>query len=124
MSQHVSPSVVRPRFGLAGAAAMVAICVSALALTAAGPGGDPTAPAVAVAPAALKAPKCVLCSRAFADKLARLCSTCDRGKCFSCGAAFPDEVARVCSTCDKGKCIGCGRAFPDKTARLCNRCSN
>ena len=113
-----------PRFGLAGAAALGALCVSALALTAAGPG--PTGAAVPGGPdvAAMQSQDCVLCGRAFADKMAQLCSSCDRGKCFKCGAAFPDKVARVCSSCFKNKCVNCGRAFPDKVARLCNRCAN
>ena len=68
--------------------------------------------------------KCVLCGRAFAEKLAQLCSSCDRGKCFKCGAAFPSVAARLCSGCDKGKCVDCGRAFPSKAARLCNGCAN
>ncbi|NBW85357.1 MAG: hypothetical protein EBR23_00640 [Planctomycetia bacterium] len=67
--------------------------------------------------------KCVLCGRAFAEKLAQLCSSCDRGKCFKCGAAFPSVAARLCSGCDKGKCVDCGRAFPSKAARLCNGCA-
>jgi predicted nucleic acid-binding Zn-ribbon protein len=107
---------------------MVAVCVSALALTAAGPTPEsgvvgPDAVAAAEA-AAMQSQKCVLCGRAFADKLAQLCSSCDRGKCFKCGGAFPDKVARVCSGCFKNKCINCGRAFPDKAAKLCNRCAN
>lgn len=112
-----------PRFGLAGAAALGAICVSALALTAAGPTTGEVGPA-ATEPAALKSQDCILCGRAFADKLAQLCSNCDRGKCFKCGAAFPDEVARLCSSCFKNKCVNCGRAFPDRAARLCGRCAN
>lgn len=113
---------IAPRFGLAGAAAMVVVCVAALVLTGAGPtdGLEATADDTV----ALVSQKCVLCGRAFADKMAQLCSSCDRGKCFKCGGAFPDVVARVCSSCDKGKCVDCGRAFPDKAARLCSRCAN
>lgn len=110
-----------PRFGLAGAAALGATCIAALVLTAAGPpdaAGDTTADV-----AAMQSQKCVLCGRAFAEKLAQLCTQCDRGRCFKCGAAFPEKVARVCSTCDKGKCISCGRAFPNKAAKLCTRCA-
>jgi hypothetical protein len=117
--QHVVPHRRRPRFGLAGAAATVAAVVSALALTAAGPGD-----ASREAAAAMQSQKCVLCGRAFAEKMAQLCASCDRGKCFKCGGAFPDKVARVCSSCFKDKCINCGRAFPDKAAKLCNRCVN
>ncbi len=129
--QQVCQPARRPRFGLAGAAAMVAVCVSALALTAAGPTGGvgqalPDAGGAgsdAADASAMQSQKCVLCGRAFADKLAQLCSSCDRGKCFKCGAAFPAKVARVCSSCFKNKCINCGRAFPDKAAKLCNRCA-
>jgi len=101
---------------------VVSVCVAALALTAARPTDRPGDPAADAALAASQ--KCVLCGRAFAEKMAQLCSTCDRGKCFRCGAAFPDKVARVCSSCFKNKCINCGRSFPDKAARLCNRCAN
>ena len=113
-----------PRLGVAGAAGMIAVCVTALALTAAGPAGVSDTPAVAAADTtALASQKCVLCGRAFADKLAQLCSSCDRGKCFKCGGAFPDNVARVCSSCHRNKCINCGRAFPDRAAKLCDRCN-
>ena len=114
----------RPRFGLAGAAALGAICVSALALTAAGPTAPDLAASGGPDVVAMQSQDCVLCGRAFADKLAQLCSTCDRGKCFKCGAAFPDRVARLCTSCFKNKCVNCGRAFPDRAARLCNRCAN
>jgi hypothetical protein len=117
--QQVILSARRPRFGLAGAAAVVAACVSALALTAGGPGDAALEDA-----ATMQSQKCVLCGRAFADKLAELCGGCDRGKCFRCGGSFPDKVARVCSSCFKNKCVSCGRAFPDKAAKLCGRCAN
>jgi len=113
---------IRPWFGFAGDAAMVVVCVAALVLTGAGPIDGPEATADDTV--ALVSQKCVLCGRAFADKMAQLCSRCDRGKCFKCGNTFPSVVARVCSSCDKGKCVDCGRAFPDKAARLCSRCAN
>lgn len=111
-----------PRLGLAGVAAMVAVCVTALALTGAGPADDAATPGADAT--AMQSQKCVLCGRSFAEKLAQLCTTCDRGKCFKCGGSFPDKVARVCSSCHKNKCISCGRSFPDKVAKLCNRCVN
>ena len=111
-----------PRLGLAGVAAMAAVCVTALALTGAGPADDAATPGADAT--AMQSQKCVLCGRSFADKLAQLCSTCDRGKCFKCGGSFPDKVARVCSGCHKNKCISCGRSFPDKAAKLCNRCAH
>ena len=111
-----------PRLGLAGVAAMVAVCVTALVLTGAGPADD--AATSGADATAMQSQKCVLCGRSFAEKLAQLCTTCDRGKCFKCGGSFPDKVARVCSSCHKNKCISCGRSFPDKVAKLCNRCVN
>ncbi len=113
---------IAPRcpYGFAGVTVLFAISIAVLMVSPfdeTGVAGDSTARA------AMQSQKCVLCSRAFADKLAQLCSTCDKGKCFKCGAAFPTTVARVCSTCHKDKCINCGRAFPDKAAKLCNTCA-
>lgn len=102
---------------------VLVILAAGLSLVALGGGGSPRRQAAA-GDTALASQKCVLCGRAFAEKLAQLCSSCDRGKCFRCGAAFPSVTARLCSSCDKGKCIDCGRAFPSKAARLCNNCSN
>ncbi len=112
--------VSRRRYGIAGATAILAIGSAAFML---GTLGETEAAWDSTDRAAMQSQKCVLCGRAFAEKLAQLCSQCDKGKCFKCGAAFPEKVARVCSTCDKGKCISCSRAFPDKAAKLCNRCA-
>ncbi len=120
MTRFIQALVPRRPYGVAGVTLLFAISITALmvgAFDATGVAGDSTDLA------AMQSQKCVLCSRAFADKLAQLCSTCDKGKCFKCGAAFPTTVARVCSTCHKGKCINCGRAFPDKAAKLCNTCA-
>ena len=96
-----------PRLGLAGVAAMAAVCVTALVLTGAGPADDAATPGADAT--AMQSQKCVLCGR---------------GKCFKCGGSFPEKVARVCSSCHKNKCISCGRSFPDKAAKLCNRCAH
>ena len=103
---------------------MIAVCVMAMILTGGSPAGVSGSSAVgAIDSTALASQKCVLCGRAFAEKLAQLCGSCDRGKCFKCGGAFPDNVARLCSSCHKNKCINCGRAFPDRAAKLCDRCN-
>ena len=58
-----------PRLGLAGVAAMVAVCVTALVLTGAGPADD--AATRGADATAMQSQKCVLCGRSFADKLGR-----------------------------------------------------
>lgn len=110
--------------GLARRPRLLALVILAAGLGLAALGaGSPSPRQVAAGDTSFLSQKCVLCGRAFAEKLAQLCSSCDRGKCFKCGAAFPSVAARLCSGCDRGKCVDCGRAFPSKAARLCNGCA-
>jgi len=74
------------RFGLAGAAAMVAICVTTLALTAAGP--PPAGAEAAGAPAAPPAASCQRCGRAL-----------DVAAESPPGDAFVPRVAERCGDC-------------------------
>ena len=68
MSSQSFEKMQRPRFGVAGAAAMVAICVTALALTATGPTSPASDGAERVA---LPALNCEACGRAVAAEAVR-----------------------------------------------------
>jgi hypothetical protein len=95
-------------------------------------------PAIGIVPARsaeasmknMLANRCILCSAAFADKVPRICNSCDnkhRNKCILCNAAFADKVPRICNSCDnrhRNKCILCNAAFADKVPRICNSCNN
>ena len=87
MIRHASETMLPPRFGLAGAAAMVAVSVAAQALTAAGP-TSPSSDAQA-ASMARETPRCVRCGRTMADHDSRA----------AVPVADPAGEAAVCSQC-------------------------
>ena len=88
MSSQSSEKIQRPRFGVAGAAAMVAVCVTALALTATGPTSPASDGAEQVA---LPAPDCEACGRAIVAEAMRPDG----------GAALPGQAPRRCSRCGR-----------------------
>lgn len=79
-------TVPGPRFGLAGAAAMVAVCVTTLALTAAGPSSSQDE--AAGPPSVPQATSCEHCGRVIGAPAAALP-----------GEAFGEPAVKRCGNC-------------------------
>lgn len=88
MSSQSFEKMQRPRFGVAGAAAMVAVCVTALALTATGPTSPASDGAERVA---LPVADCEACGRAVVAEAVRPVGD----------EHLPGKAPRRCSRCGR-----------------------